>query len=74
MQKLANIILSELKEDETFESAFPILSVSFVEIGGQITTVVEKCRNLKDSPMQKHNQKLSIDSSYARKTTNKMTL
>lgn len=36
MQKLSNIIMTELKDDEEFESAFPILIVSFVEIGQAI--------------------------------------
>jgi hypothetical protein len=32
MQRLSNIILTDLKTDQDFESAFPILIVSFEEI------------------------------------------
>lgn len=67
--------MTELKDDEEFESAFPILIVSFVEIGQAINTVMDNCKNLKDSPLRKHSQKPnSLDSNYARKTTNRMSL
>lgn len=32
MRRLTNLILTELKDDEEFESHFPILCVSFVDL------------------------------------------
>lgn len=72
MQKLAGLILTELKNDEEFESAFPILCVSFLEIAESITSVISSSQNIKDSPLGKMGvKKLSVDSQARRTTTNK---
>ncbi|CAD8089964.1 unnamed protein product [Paramecium sonneborni] len=45
MSKLANVILTDLKPDEDFQSAFPILAVSFEEEAQKINNIVEKFKN-----------------------------
>ncbi|CAD8103672.1 unnamed protein product [Paramecium sonneborni] len=45
MSKLSNVILTDLKPDEDFQSAFPILAVSFEEEAQKINTIVEKFKN-----------------------------
>ncbi|CAK86814.1 unnamed protein product (macronuclear) [Paramecium tetraurelia] len=45
MSKLANLVLTELKPDEDFQNAFPILAVSFEEEAQKINNIVEKLKN-----------------------------
>lgn len=53
MQKLSNIILTELKPDEDFECAFPMLIVNFEEIAIQTNSIIEKYKAAKKMSFRK---------------------
>ncbi|CAK73639.1 unnamed protein product (macronuclear) [Paramecium tetraurelia] len=60
MQKLSNIILADLKPDEDFQSAFPILAVSFEEEAHKIISTVEKIKNIQNIAMRKGSSQHSL--------------
>ncbi|CAD8082293.1 unnamed protein product [Paramecium sonneborni] len=75
MQKISTIILTELKDDQDFQEAFPMLIVSFVDLAQQITNVLENCQNFKTLSSKKFRNKQPItQESNCQKTTNKTTL
>ncbi|CAD8068758.1 unnamed protein product [Paramecium sonneborni] len=60
MQKLSNIIITDLKPDEDFQSAFPILAVSFEEEAQKISLIVEKIKNIQTMEMRKGSSQHSL--------------
>ncbi|CAD8177676.1 unnamed protein product [Paramecium pentaurelia] len=60
MSKLANVVLTELKPDEDFQSAFPILAVSFEEEAEKINNIVEKLKNNINISIRKGSSQHSI--------------
>ncbi|KAM3132743.1 hypothetical protein pb186bvf_015171 [Paramecium bursaria] len=66
MRRLTNLILTELKDDEEFESHFPILCVSFVDLAQKINEIVGQ------NKLSPH-KKSSLES-FGKRTTYKMSL
>ncbi|CAD8064742.1 unnamed protein product [Paramecium primaurelia] len=60
MQKLSNIIITDLKPDEDFQLAFPILAVSFEEEAQKIIQIVEKIKNIQIIAMRKGSSQHSL--------------
>ncbi|CAK88901.1 unnamed protein product (macronuclear) [Paramecium tetraurelia] len=75
MQKISTIILTELKDDQDFQEAFPMLIVSFVDLAQQISNVIENFQNFKTLSSKKYitKQSFSQESNY-QKTTHKISL
>ncbi|CAD8100069.1 unnamed protein product [Paramecium sonneborni] len=71
MQKISNIILTELQPDSNFQEAFPMLIVSFVDLAIQINKEIENFQNFKTQPIKKQNTKNPNSQDYYQVTTNK---
>ncbi|CAK78521.1 unnamed protein product (macronuclear) [Paramecium tetraurelia] len=71
MQKISNIILTELQSDSNFQEAFPMLIVSFVDLATQIIKEIENFQNFKTPSVQKQNTKPPISQDNYQASTNK---
>ncbi|CAD8082605.1 unnamed protein product [Paramecium primaurelia] len=71
MQKISNIILTELQSDSNFQEAFPMLIVSFVDLATQILKEIQNFLNIKTPLIQKQNTKNPISQDNYQVSTNK---
>ncbi|CAD8178652.1 unnamed protein product [Paramecium pentaurelia] len=71
MQKISNIILTELQSDSNFQEAFPMLIVSFVDLATQIIKEIQNFQNFKTPSIQKQNTKNPISQDNYQVSTNK---
>ncbi|CAD8107545.1 unnamed protein product [Paramecium primaurelia] len=71
MQRISNIILTELQQDSNFQEAFPMLIVSFVDLATQISKEIENFQDFKTHPIKQQNTKHQISQDNYQASTNK---